>query len=354
MILFIFLFIFICFYGMKVSNSFLLPEQYLSKESVNAIKGLCAVGVMLQHITLSLEKPGIMFPFGYVGFLYVSLFFFFSAYGLSQGILKKKNYFSHFWERRLKKVYIPMVSVNILYTLWYYFIIQTKEISIINITKDLLGITLINGTEWYILSILFFYLIFFLSFQIENKKVACYIVLLLTIIYAYICYWFHMDIKWYKSCFAFPLGLFLALYKERILKEWKQHFKIWKLAAFSGIFLEGGVLAYQLVNGENMNVGYMILLQIIISILFVICYLLLSLKVIIYNKILNFLGEISFDIYLIHEFFIICCRNEKFYIKVDFIYFGTVLGLTIIFSTFWRKIIYENWKKGFVIRKIKT
>lgn len=116
-------------------------------------------------------------------------------------------------------------------------------------------------------------------------------------------------------------------------------------------FFRGGVLAYQLVNGEDMNVGYMILLQIIISILFVICYLLFSLKVVIYNKILNFLGEISFDIYLIHEFFIICCRNKKFYIKNDVIYFMIVIGLTIISATFWRKIIYENWKKRLCNKK---
>ena len=254
-------------YKIKYVKNFVEKEDYLSVKSTNSVKGICALGVILQHLTLKLENQGIMVLFGYIGFLFVSLFFFFSAYGLTKSMINKSNYFEHFWSRRLKKVYIPMVLINILYIILYYFVDKEYAVDWRRMIKGLLGIELIVGTEWYIITLFIFYVLFYILFKSLKAHRALLFFFISTIIYAYICNKLKMDIKWYKSCFAFPMGLAFGIYGDIIFTWLKRYYKVFSILSVSALMALIVMFCVAFRQGIDTYNCYMIFLQICIYII---------------------------------------------------------------------------------------
>ena len=77
---------------MNNSNS---QKDFLSKQNTNAIKGLLSIFIVIHHLygwTNILRYPMVsVILIGYLGSWSVSLFFFFSGYGLWNSVLSKKT-----------------------------------------------------------------------------------------------------------------------------------------------------------------------------------------------------------------------------------------------------------------------
>ena len=88
----------------------------LDRTTTNCCKGIAAIIIMLHHISFRLSNlPVYVKPMWYIAFPIVGFFFFMSGYGLTCGLMKKKDYLRGFLSRRLSNIVVPYVIVAIVW-----------------------------------------------------------------------------------------------------------------------------------------------------------------------------------------------------------------------------------------------
>ena len=110
-------------------------EKYLSKDQTDAVKGIFIFIVFLSHFLsyqpiLSngiIDKYGVLFP-KKLGQLMVTLFLFYSGYGLMESAIKKgKNYINKLPTKRILKTLINFDIVVIIYMIATGFLQQLRN-----------------------------------------------------------------------------------------------------------------------------------------------------------------------------------------------------------------------------------
>ena len=72
--------------------------------------------IMLHHISFRVSNlPVCMKPIWYIAFPIVGFFFFMSGYGLTCGLMQKKDYLQGFLSKRLSNIVVPYVIVAIVW-----------------------------------------------------------------------------------------------------------------------------------------------------------------------------------------------------------------------------------------------
>lgn len=271
-------------------------EKYIfSKQNSIQLKGIACLMIVLHHF---LHLTGgtnniITYIIGsHFGYIFVSLFFLLSAYGLTESELNKKSNFYTFLKKRLLRVYIPFIYINI-FTLFIYELIQYKSFSFFDVILHIIGIKLIDPFLWYILVSLLLYVLFWISFQVKSNANKLFILLSLVIIYMLFAhFYFNFYSNSYFSVLSFPLGMFCSLYKNEIavILEKKLYFLYYSIYGFSILILF--FIFHKL--------GWQIIKTICMSFIFVPLYLIISYKNELNLPLLNFIGNISYEIYLVH------------------------------------------------------
>lgn len=108
--------LFTIFYKLKIIPHG-INSSYLSVENTNSVKAICAIGVVMYHITSEVDCGNAFYIFRIIGYLMVSVFFFYSGYGLIYSLNKKPNYLKKFFTGRICKVLIPYILAVIIYTI---------------------------------------------------------------------------------------------------------------------------------------------------------------------------------------------------------------------------------------------
>lgn len=88
----------------------------LDRMTTNCCKGIAAIIIMLHHISFRLSNlPVYVKPIWYIAFPVVGFFFFMSGYGLTCGLMKKKDYLQGFLSKRFSNIVVPYVIVAIVW-----------------------------------------------------------------------------------------------------------------------------------------------------------------------------------------------------------------------------------------------
>lgn len=143
------------------------------KENTDKMKGISIICIILHHIVQQILNPGILTPFKGIGYLFVSIFLFLSGYGLMKSYMKKENYLQDFKKRRLMKIYMPFLLVNLVHLIINIFI-KGKEYTFKSFLFNLTGMHLMSSAMWYMITILFWYLIFYIVCKISKKIMKKY------------------------------------------------------------------------------------------------------------------------------------------------------------------------------------
>lgn len=308
-------------------------ENYWNLEQTKAIQGLVAAYIILHHMTQMITQYGaidrgpITIMQG-LGIYFVSIFFFFSGYGLLYSYQEKENYMDGFLLKRLSVVLIPFVLTNILYTCTLGF--STGRIQTVpDVITSLLGYTLINENAWYVVEIILLYIVFFLAYRPRknkavNEKFAFAIVSIFTILMVagslLLCHddteigghWFKGE-WWYNTTILFVVGMAFAAGGKKLRMRLQKYYTVLLIVctvALAGFFVVEQYVAqlggyYQEWPGHP---GYMekfetMLVQSVACVAFVIWVLLVMMKCNFKNKVLTFLGVVSFEVYLVHDLF---------------------------------------------------
>lgn len=314
MILFLCIFALLIFYKIDIGKN--VENSFTEKKQANIIRGICCIIVVLVHIPLE-HGNFIQDAIGSFGYIAVTVFFLLSAFGLKYSLENKKDYLKHFLKNRLIVIYIPFILANLLY-----------QIITIRNGFDILSIIGIKNIT-FVGELILFYLIFYIVYKnIKNIKIADIVMISLVVIFSIVSYLFKFG--WYVECLGFAYGIIIFNIQDKINNMLNKHYFI-NLLIFTGLSIILGIVYIKIKNVELIN--YIIKIILGISLISLISVLFKKIRV--YNKFLDILGNISYEIFLLHTIIIYILRNLNI---ISGLYIITVLIITIICAYIMNKI----------------
>ena len=328
------LLLFLCIFGAKITKplSSINSKDYLSLATCKSYRGLFAIVVIFHHIAMRTES-GVIFPlFIHMGSLAVAFFFFLSGYGLQKSyIIKSEYYKKEFLLKRIPTVLIPYIIITTIYWLWNLSLGQFYSL------KDIIHRFIVGDPiaiySWFIVNILCFYIVFWLLMHICKKHYLMMILggLIWYILHTIFCIKMQYDSHWYITCHLLVFGMFWAIYEHQIINLFKKK-NITIFISLVSFFIIHYILKRFIPTTNETTHILKSILPLLFTLSFVICTLAIFMKIQIGNKILNFLGEISLELYLSHALFKFSLRSKYIYISNELIWCISVLAGTILFS----------------------
>ena len=266
-------------------------KDILSKDTTDAIKGFLVIYVAIHHYVQKIFNPELLNPLNYVGFLCVSFFFLMSGYGLTLSYYKHEN-LKGFFKKRFLRLYFPFVVSNILIGVLDNITIKSgysiKDILITSFT-----LRTIDGSVmlWYIFVQILMYIFFYISFTIlknKNSKILC--VIIFTLVYIFIAKYLGQGAWRYNTCLCFSVGVIIAAYKDN-LKNVFEKYSIGIIGILFTVFLASWHLAIKGV--------YSYYVTFICAIIFALLLVAITYKINFKSKIYNYIGNISYEFYII-------------------------------------------------------
>lgn len=205
------------------------------------------------------------------------------------------------------------------------------------------GFLLITNS-WFVIAIAVFYLIFYFSFNWckGNYHWGIRRTIIDVCLYIVFAYLIGLGGWWFYSSFAFIVGMIWKENETKINQIIKKHYLM---------FVSGWVCVLclgQLIRMLNSKTIHSIILYdiafLIASAAFVGIVFSFFKKITIKSKLWNFLGSISFEVYLLHELVYNVLRNETLgiYINYDFLYVALVIIITVCFACIFNIIVTKR------------
>ena len=318
--------------------------DYLSNKSTKSLKGLLALFIIFHHVSQKITTGENFSNFEYMGRYIVALFFFLSGYGLYFQYSNNATYMENFLRKRLTRIFIPFFVFVVIYVIYRATLGEVVNVDFfLSFWRDHNNI-IYNG--WFINSIIVLYVIFYVSFKKKDSKIAIFKLVFFTLVYIFWkAYQNHGDWE-YVSIMAFLLGVFWMKDRSIIDKFIEKNYFV-LLVSFS-------ILMYVFRRYEVImkNIGitnkyvYYVIVGNLYTMIFVVYFLLLINKLNFSNKYLDLLGDISFEIYMIHG--LVMHYLGKFFVSSavnDVIYTIVVLLVSIVFAYCIKKLIIIFEKK---------
>ena len=292
-----------------------------------ALEAFAALMIILHHLVQTITNYGNVVKgpvtlWNSFGILFTTVFFFFSGFGLFKSYKTRENYLGTFWKHRLTKVLLPFLLTNVIYLC---FVSGGKLSGAWQGVTAIFGTPLLNSNAWFVLEILLLYVAFYVCFRfIKFEWAAMLVVTLFTVLMITFSLllghdstsvtrrWF-MGEWWYNTTIFFVVGIFFAKYEMQVKAWMEKRYKL--LLPLSVVLLIGWYVLEQYVDGHfgyykewPGHPGYpekllTLVVQIVLCMLFLSVLLLVNLKVEFHNRVLLFLGGISYEIFLIHGLF---------------------------------------------------
>ena len=318
----------------------------LDRTTTNCCKGIAAIIIMLHHISFRVSNlPVYVKPIWYIAFPIVGFFFFMSGYGLTCGLLQKKNYLQGFLSKKLLNIIVPYVIVAIT---WIGLeIIWGGGQTPVRAIAEAFTIRYIQPL-WFIWVIIAVYIVFYAVFNHTEINVGAYWFAVITIAYILISAFVNPRDEMYASIIGMPLGILWAMYERKIDSYFEIGFlrkEIVAIVAFVILFI--GRLTLSVVGFDNQL--FQSVLRNIITIAFIVPLIELLKKVKIQKRFLIWLGTISYEIYIIHPFILYFFEKEttegKQVGNLEIVLW--TIGLTLLLSSV-LQIVQDN-----LVRKVK-
>ena len=289
-------------------------------ENEKNIKLILAIWIILSHLPR-------MKVLGAYNYLPVAGFFFLSGYGL---MMKSKSNSKYNLLKSILKIYIPYMVATIIYTIIfnnYNLLMLLKQITLINVDLPY---------GWYIRTQIILYIIWFIANNSKNKNWKIFISFILVLIYSILFRYTGQILTSYKTVFAFVVGLWYAMYENKVFKY---------INLYSCVFCGVVSLAIRFIVTDNETIFDSVLYN-LSGILF--CFLLVYsiYKINIKNKKIDFLKNMSLELYLVQGISQ-CFFMKTYFCDKSFLYLNNNL-LIIILSTIGTIIL------GYLLKKIDT
>lgn len=322
-------------------------NDILDKKCSKKIKGLLSVLIVIHHLSLYIRYTFLFKIFSTVGIIVVAAFFFYSGYGLMNSYLNNDNYLEKFFKKRVMKLLLPYILA--LTVTFFTFLLTKYKLTPKEIFNSFFDGEPVVRFSWYVQVILYFYILFYVAAKLFKNKVKINVVIFAgTIFYClFATKYLSMGNWWVNSCFSFFAGIYWTSYKDKysvINKNIKKVVCYLIIVSFVSViilgvqFLTSGYTIHDFFQYNELADCVMkkpvsiVFMNILCVSLMIIMFCILR-KVKLNDKVFNFLGKISFELYLYHGIIMYLLRNKYCYLKYDFIYAVLVIGLSILLAT---------------------
>ena len=288
----------------------------------------------------------------FIGDMGVDIFFLISGFGMYYAYIKRPSIFN-FYLKRIIRIVPAWFVVNLIIQ---FNTVDMKHVNFEYLIKVMTGFLFwLEGNLyfWYISAILAFYLItpFFMNLYLKNKKKAYLAIMLLWMTLLGICFIMHNG-KYFIFLFRWPVyfgGIYLGECSYKKIKYNRNTILASSIMLFVGLIFTNFIRNnYEHNNIVRYDYKYFTFILIVIPICILLPMLFEKVK---YNFcILKFLGNITLEIYLLHEFLLQKITNwidvipfDRAYIIYNILVFGGVVLLAwmlhLILNCFIKKIV---------------
>ncbi|WP_415277187.1 acyltransferase family protein [Clostridium perfringens] len=302
-------------------------KNYLSKDNTDCLKGIFAIFIVVHHCRAqmsSLNNTVVGMILTALGYLSVAIFYFLSGYGLEkQYQVKGDDYIKKFPYNRIIPFYAICSCTILVYSIFKYLMGIPFSFQLF-LQSFIFGKTIVSN-GWYLQSIIFVYLLFYLDYRFFKERRLSVMIIFL-IIYCGVVLILTKNIIYFESIFTFILGIAWAQYKEEINKMMNNK-KIYILSFVVSVSLF--CITLLIGNLRLFNSTIYIFSKMISAVIFVFCTVLMLMKINISNNITVWLGKIFCEIYIMQGIFLELFHSRVVYIKNEYMYLIIVIISTI-------------------------
>ena len=310
---FFFIFCLLSVIGIEIKGSNNFFEDYMYLENTNSIKGIFVWLIVFCHKTKYIIKKDYLFIniCGNLGQQVVSMFFFYSGYGIFESFKKKGHAYIKTLPKKGFILFMKAQIVNLSILLIYKYFFNIK----ITIKKYLLSIifkTSLEYRNWFPFTIILFYNYSFISFNsVGNKNfLGIIIITLICFLHIFYVYNYYYPNALYSvdTVFTFVIGLYYSFFKKYIDKIIiKSDICYFFILSALIIFYSKVFIYHNLINLSARNSSFSILV------------VLISMKIKFNNEFLKFLNSHSYSIYLLHRIVLSVVKRKNYLNNCEFI-----------------------------------
>lgn len=272
-------------------------NSFFTKEYTTALKGLAAIVVIFVHVPADYSNV-LQDAIGSFGYVAVTFFFLVSSYGMQLAVENKQGYMTTFWKNRLSSLLIPMIIINIVNYGANYLFSGVSRLPLLIKFNEYVAVLLSYRLWFWCLEIIGNY------FRL-NRKTTDLINISGVLLSSLCLYFLGESTGWCYERLGLVWGVLLYRYFPAML-NWIKRRNLSPKIIFIVASLVLGVLylKYKYVYFWG---AYM--LKIVLGVVLLMCLFLWSYRRNFNNRILLFLGGISYEIYLFHTTFMLLMRD---------------------------------------------
>ncbi|MBQ8210166.1 MAG: acyltransferase family protein [Clostridia bacterium] len=346
MIILFAVFVCLCLYGiqLKPANGESYITDYMSVDKTSSIKGIFIIIVFFSHFNSYVEYTSAgdiayLDAFSKIGQRMVTLFMFYSGYGVMESIKKKQM------------TYVKKIPVNrFLGTLFRFdaailiflviYLARGLELSAKQLVLSFVGWDSVGNSNWYIFAILVCYAITYVAFMIFKDKgkyfPAAIAVTLGAMAYIVVLGGFGLKgAYWFDTIMLYPCGIFWSLLKDKLEKIININDTMW-LFSFV-VATAAAYITWQLKNDS-------LVFNLLGNMLFALAVVLFTMRVSLNNKVLRWCGKNLFGLYILQRIPMIIFREVGLADCNIYLYFIICLVVTVIIAWLFEKYIGKLWK----------
>ena len=265
-------------------------DAFFDKENSIAFRGIWCIIVILVHIPAQYRNAlqDIAGSFAYIG---VTFYFMASGYGLSLGVMRNGGLQKGFWRKRLPKLLLSQLLVNLCAAVLFWALLGDAPtiLSVLWVARWL---------RW----LLACYVVFWVAHKLCKNTAFAHSIIGIGVLILSIGQYVLKNAGilnetiWPTEIFGFLWGILLANLAAKF-----QNFSRQKWLLKAGIFcISALILGVLYLKFKPVPVWGDYLLKTLLGLAILVFMLLLNTKISIGNKALNFLGGISYEMYLSH------------------------------------------------------
>ena len=266
-------------------------QSIFDKVHSNVLKGLASIIVIFVHVPATYCN-GIQDAIGSFAYVAVTYFFMMSAYGMRRASIYNSQYIAHFWRGRLAALLIPMFLCNVVYF-------------IADLISDVSSISRLYNFNGYVVVLLAYCLWFYAVLQITKNRLSQlhidWMLILGVIVSSIVCYVYMpgetSNMKyWCFEQYGLVWGILLCRFEARFL-SWIHNRRVLKVIV---LILRGAVLGIGYLKFKAVPFWGEYVLKIVLGAELLILVFTLLDGFIKENCVTRFLGNISYETYLLH------------------------------------------------------
>lgn len=313
-------------------------EDYLKPNQTLPIKGIFVILVFFRHSVNYLNYSESILDKAFLKIdslssqLIVSAFLFYSGFGIYESIKTKgSKYIKDLPRKRLFKTWSHFAVCVLLFIL--YDIVANKIYPIKTILLSFVGWESIGNSNWYMFVTFSLYILLYIAFRAfsDVSTTTPFVIFnLVCIVFIIVLYFVTTGEWWYNTIPCFMIGMWYSRYKiviEKIVQKSGFSYNCTLFIIFS-LFSTLYLLYYKGIT----------ILFLIVSPLFSVFLILLTMKIKIRSIVLSYLGKHLFTIYMLQRlsFLMLAGTTDNCYVNFLISFFTTIIMAVVLDEIFLR------------------